>query len=154
MRHKRYSSKAMHFGIGIERGKTAANYGTLWRSAVNLGADYIFTVGCRYPKQASDTVRAWKQVPAFEYADAEDFLSHRPYDVPLIGVELTEEPTPLTSFVHPMQAIYILGPEDGNLSRRIQDQCAAVVSIDSTYCLNVSVAGSIVMYDRRTKGLA
>ncbi len=140
-----------HFGIGIERGKNKANYGTLWRSAVNLGANYIFSVGCRYPKQASDTTNAWRQMPAFEYSGIEDFLSHRPYDVPLIGIELTDDAKPLSRFTHPPNAIYILGPEDGNLSKRIQDGCQAIVKIDSTYCLNVAVAGAIVMYDRQMK---
>lgn len=144
--------RPQHFGIGIERGKTPANYGTLWRSAVNFGADYIFTVGCRYPKQASDTVNAWKQVPAFEYEDTQDFLNHRPFDVPLIGIELTDDAKPLSSFVHPLQAIYLLGPEDGNLSKQVQVACQAIVKIDSTFCLNVAVAGAIVMYDRQMKG--
>lgn len=30
------------FGIGIENMKSAMNIGTLWRSAINLGADFIF----------------------------------------------------------------------------------------------------------------
>jgi hypothetical protein len=43
------------FGIGILNGKTPENLGVLWRSAQNLGASYIFTIGNRYAKQACDT---------------------------------------------------------------------------------------------------
>lgn len=137
--------------IGIERGKTAANVGTLWRSAVCLGADFIFTVGRRYPDQASDTVKSWKHVPMFEYVDIEDFLAHRPLDVPLVGVELCDTARPLESFTHPERAIYLLGPEDGNLSKRAVDRCQHVVQFESAYCLNVAAAGTVVLYDRQAK---
>ena len=33
------------FGIGIQNGKTPENLGVLWRSAQNLGASFIFTIG-------------------------------------------------------------------------------------------------------------
>jgi len=137
--------------IGIERGKTHANVGTLWRSAVCLGADFIFVIGPRYPRQASDTVASWRHVPMFEYADLSDFLTHRPLDVPLVGVELTEGARPLETFVHPERALYLLGPEDGNLSKRAQDACQHVVQFESAYCLNVAAAGSVVLYDRQAK---
>ena len=33
------------FGIGIFNGKTPENLGVLWRSAQNMGASFIFTIG-------------------------------------------------------------------------------------------------------------
>ena len=138
-------------GIGIERTKTPANVGTLWRSAVCLGADFLFTIGRRYPNQASDTVHAWKHVPMFEYADLDDFNAHRPYDVPLIGVELTDDARPLETFTHPERAIYLLGPEDGSLSKAATALCQTVVRFHSGYCLNVASAGTVVLYDRQAK---
>jgi tRNA G18 (ribose-2'-O)-methylase SpoU len=137
--------------IGIERGKTPANLGTLWRSAVSLGASYVFTVGCRFRPEASDVPRSWRKLPVFSYPDIEDFLRHRAYDVPLVGVELTEGSQALEGFTHPERAIYLLGPEDGSLSKIAQEACQYVVSFQSEYCLNVSTAGSIVLYDRQTK---
>lgn len=35
----------MYFAIGIYHPKTEMNMGTLWRSAYQLGASYIFTIG-------------------------------------------------------------------------------------------------------------
>lgn len=137
--------------IGIERTKTPMNVGTLWRSAVCLGADFIFTIGRRYPSQASDTVKSWRHVPMFEYADLDDFLSHRPFDVPLVGVELHAEARPLETFTHPERALYLLGPEDGNLSQKAIDHCQHLVQFTSAYCLNVAAAGSVVLYDRQAK---
>lgn len=140
--------------IGIERSKTEMNVGTLMRSAVCLGADFIFTIGHRYEPQASDTVASWRQVPLFHYATVEDFRHHRPYDVPLIGVELSEDAVPLETFKHPERAMYLLGPEDGSLSKAAVEQCQTVVRFQSAYCLNVASAGTVVLYDRQAKQLA
>lgn len=149
---KRSQVKGRGFcAIGIERGKTPANVGTLWRSAVCLGADFIFTIGRRYPHQASDTVKSWRHVPMFEYADVEDFRQHRPLDVPLVGVELLDGAKPLESFDHPERAMYLLGPEDGNLSAAAVAACQQVVRFESAYCLNVAAAGTVVLYDRQAK---
>ena len=37
--------KPEFFGIGIQNGKTPENLGVLWRTAQNLGASFIFTIG-------------------------------------------------------------------------------------------------------------
>lgn len=138
-------------GIGIEHCKTTENIGTLWRSAVCLGCDFIFTIGRRYRHQASDTVASTKNLPLWEFETFDQFQRHRPYNVPLVGVELTENASSLETFVHPERAIYLLGPEDGNLSRVTQEACQAMVRFQSAYCLNVASAGSIILYDRQAK---
>lgn len=138
-------------GIGIERPKTEANLGTLYRSAVALGADFIFTIGHRYRREPTDTIGAPGHLPVFAYSDLTDFNSHRPFGAPLIGVELVADARPLEGFAHPRQAVYLLGPEDGSLSRAALDLCQFVVSFDSRYCLNVASAGSVVLYDRHVK---
>jgi tRNA G18 (ribose-2'-O)-methylase SpoU len=137
-----------YFGIGIERSKTEANVGTLWRSAYCLGAAFIFTIGRRYPRQSTDTTEAWRHIPLLEFADVADFALHRPYDCQTVGVELTERAVPLETFKHPQRAIYLLGPEDGSLSPAAMALCQAVVQFESRYCLNVAAAGTVVMYDR------
>ena len=140
-----------YFGIGIERSKTEANVGTLWRSAFALGASFVFTIGKRYPRQSSDTTESWRHIPLLEYADVADLHQHIPYDCQVVGVELMPEAKPLETFAHPQRAIYILGPEDGSLSKAALDICQHVVQFDSAYCLNVAAAGTVVMYDRRAK---
>ena len=138
-----------YFGIGIERPKMAMNLGTLWRSAVCSDADFIFTIGERFHKQASDTVQSWRHVPCWRFDSVDDW--HIPFGCVPIGVEITDDAVPLETFVHPPRAVYLLGPEDGGLSDAALAQCAQVVKIDTRYCLNVATAGSIVMYDRQTK---
>lgn len=143
-----------YFGIGIERSKTEANVGTLWRSAFAFGASFVFTIGRRYPRQSSDTTKSWRHIPLLEYADVDDFHAHIPYDCQVVGVELTPDAHALESFAHPQRAIYLLGPEDGSLSAKAQDLCQSVVRFDSDYCLNVAAAGTVVMYDRNAKVVA
>lgn len=139
------------YGIGIERGKTSENLGTLFRSAVCLGAAFVFTVGERYHPQSSDTLKSWRHIPYLRYADVEDLEAHIPYDCPLIGVERSADAQPLETFTHPRRAMYLLGPEDGSLSAAAVDACHQIVRFDSRWCLNVASAGTVVLYDRHAK---
>lgn len=143
------------YGIGILNTKTEANIGTLWRSAHAFGASFIFTVGKRYRRQASDTVKAWRTIPLFDYVDVEDLRRHLPYDAMLVGVELDPRAVVLSSFVHPKRAVYLLGAEDHGLPEAVRALCHKLIVVPgAARCLNVSTAGSIVMYDRTVNGRA
>lgn len=140
-----------YFEIGIFHGKTPENVGTLWRSAYQMGAAGIFTIGRRYPKQASDTVQAYRHIPLRDYATLDDFLAAQPYDCQLIAVEMGGKP--LSVFTHPERAVYLLGSEDNGIPASVIAKCQRTVSLPSirVNSYNVSVAGSLVMYDRMTK---
>ena len=137
-----------YFEIGIYQGKTEENIGTLWRSAYQLGASGIFTIGRRYRRQSSDTSKAFRHIPLRHYTDYADFTHHRPLGAVLVGVEMGG--IPLKEYVHPEQAIYLLGAEDYGLPEPIREKCNHIVSIESLGLpsYNVAVAGSLVMYDR------
>jgi len=141
-------SERGHFGIGIYQPKFASNVGVLWRSAFSLGANYIFTIGTRYKLQRTDIVKAYKHIPLFEYDSFED-LSIK--NTKLVGIEITDEATPVYDFIHPERAIYLLGSEDQGLNKDILGACNSVITIPSVHCLNVSTVGSIIMYDRLLK---
>lgn len=138
-----------YFGIGVENLKTKVNLGTLWRSAYCLGADFIFVIGKRYKKQSSDTVKAYRHIPFYQYENLDHFLNSRPYDCMLIGIEITNNAKNIYNYVHPERAIYILGAEDSSLT--FLNKCQDVIQISSKFCLNVAVAGSVIMYDRNLK---
>lgn len=136
------------FGIGIQNGKTPENLGVLWRSAQNLGASFIFTIGNRYAKQACDTHNAVKSMPYYHYETFDDFFNNIPKGARLVGIELTDKAEPLEGFYHPRRCVYLLGAEDHGLSKQAIEKAHFLVKFKSKLSLNVSVAGSIVMYDR------
>ena len=137
-----------YFEIGIYHGKTDINIGTLWRSAYQLGASGIFTIGRRYKQQSSDTCKAMRHIPLRNYVDYDDFAKHRPEGAVLVGIEM--DGIPLSEYPHKRQAIYLLGAEDYGLPDAIRERCNHIVSIESVNqpSYNVAVAGSIVMYHR------
>jgi len=140
-----------YFGIGCLNMKNEINYGTLFRSAMIFNADFIFLIGRRFKKQASDTMKSWKHIPLFEYENFQDFNKHRSYDCQLIGIELIESAKLLKDFVHPERACYLLGSEDNGLTPEAIKACQNIVILPGEKSLNVSVAGSIVLYDRWSK---
>ena len=139
-----------YFGIGVYHPKTESNIGTLWRSAYNFGAEFIFTVGRRYKAQASDTTKTFRHIPLFEYTSFEDFKSHLPYNCRLVFIEQTAEAKDIKNFVHPERAIYLLGAEDSGIPEKFMKGFQTIF-IDTPMCLNVAVAGSIIMFDRQNK---
>lgn len=116
-----------------------------------MGASFIFVIGNRYKHQASDTVKAMKHIPLYHYENFDDFYKNMPKDCKLIGIELNEKSRELSNYGHPERAMYLLGAEDHGLSKIALEKCHSLIQFDSKHCLNVSVAGSIVMYDRQTK---
>ena len=141
------------FGIGIQNGKTPENLGVLWRSAQNMGASFIFTIGNRYAKQACDTHKAVGAMPYFHYDTFNDFFKNLPKGAMLVGVELDKKAVQLETFEHPRRCVYLLGAEDHGLSKTAKGKAHFLVKIKSELSLNVSVAGSIVMYDRQSKNM-
>ena len=143
------------FGIGIVKAKHEANVGTLWRSAWQLGAGFIFTVATRFKYEASDTTQAYKQLPLFKYDEWGDFAKNSPHGAVWVAIEMGG--VPLQDFVHPPRAVYVLGSEDNGLNRPIVEACQCHVAlpkwIGRSASYNVAMAGTLVMYDRMQKQL-
>lgn len=140
-----------YWGLAVYKPKTEANIGGLWRSAHAFGAGFLMVIGARYRRQCTDTSNASVHIPLFHYRTLEDFLEYIPYGCQKVAVELVEGAIPLTRFVHPAQAVYILGGEDMTLPQSVIKHCQSVVVIPTAICLNLSTAGSIVAYDRVAK---
>lgn len=143
--------KRGHFGIGIEHGKTPANLGTLWRSAQLFGADYIFTVGRRYKRQPSDTMKTWRHIPLFEFETLEQLIAAHPRESLIVGVELEPTALELYHYRHPERAVYLLGAEDHGLTNAARAACHHMVVLPGEHSMNVACAGTVVMYDRCAK---
>jgi tRNA G18 (ribose-2'-O)-methylase SpoU len=142
-----------YFAIGAERMSKALNLGNLMRSAHAFGASFTFTVGATYQalEARADTSKGQWHIPHYNWASAAEM--GLPQGCKLVGVELIDGAIDLPSFRHPLRAAYILGPENGSLSDELVGKCTYVVRIPTSFCVNVAMAGAIVMYDR-VKSLA
>jgi tRNA G18 (ribose-2'-O)-methylase SpoU len=137
-----------YFAIGICHSKSQCNVGTLWRSAKIFGAAFIFTVGRRYSRQPSDTMKSWRTVPLLHFATVADLITHVPFSCPLVGLELDERAKPVEEFRHPERCIYLLGAEDHGLTTQERDMCHKLLRLPGESSMNVASAGTVVMYDR------
>jgi tRNA G18 (ribose-2'-O)-methylase SpoU len=137
-----------YFGIGAERISKALNLGNLMRSAHGFGASFTFTIGATYQalEARADTSKGRQHLPHYNWPNVEQLAL--PEGCRLVGVELLDEAVDLPSFRHPMRAAYVLGPEQGELSPGLIARCDHIVRIPSSFCINLAMAGAIVMYDR------
>ncbi len=138
-----------YFGVGSERISKQMNLGAVMRTAHAFGASFLFTVGARLKAreaELADTSKSAGHVPLYEWASIEEMTL--PRRCVLVGVELDERAVDLPTFPHPLNAAYLLGPEKGDLSDAAKARCAHLVKIPTRFCVNLSVAAAIVMYDR------
>lgn len=138
-----------YFGIGVEEISKEYNAGNLVRSAHAFGADFFFTISPAVDMKAlrqTDTSGAFDHMPFYQYDNVNELSL--PKGCRLIGVEFLEDAVDLPSFKHPVRAAYVLGPEMGNLSDDMLARCDFTIKIPMKFCINVGVAGALVMYDR------
>lgn len=137
------------FGIGAEGVSKPANTAALLRTAHAFGAAFAFTVAADYARQEHkgvDTSDAPAHMPFYAFPDAAALIV--PEGCRLVGIELLDDAAELPSFRHPPAAAYVLGRERGALSPDLLGRCDHVVRIPMRFCVNLAVAGAIVMYDR------
>lgn len=137
-----------YFAIGAERMSKSLNLGNLMRSAHGFGASFTFTVGATYKavEAYADTSKTQNHLPHYNWSSLDDMIF--PTGCRLVGVELLDDAIDLPAFRHPLRAAYVLGPEMGSLSEPLLQRCDYVVKIPTRFCVNVAMAGAIVMYDR------
>jgi tRNA G18 (ribose-2'-O)-methylase SpoU len=138
-----------YFGIGVEGISKEYNLGNLVRSAHAFGAHFFFTIAPAIDTEklrASDTANSFNHMPYFQYDTRHDLKL--PAQCALVAIELTDDAIALPSFRHPERAAYILGPEMGSVSSETLALCDHTIKIPMKFCVNVGVAGALVMYDR------
>lgn len=68
-----------------------------------------------------------------------------------VAVEFRENSEDLVDFIHPENAVYVFGPEDGSIDQGTLRNCHRFVKIPSRHCTNLSAAVYIILYDRLLK---
>lgn len=146
------SSKA---SIGLINPKDAQNVGSVLRAIGCYQGDDVYYTGNRYAyamKHNTDTHNIQAQTDIKKVDDLlsvpEDFMTA---DTKIVCIELVEGATPLPEFEHPEQALYIFGPEDGNIPQKMINQADEVVYIPTIGCMNLAATANVVLYDRLAK---
>lgn len=138
-----------YFAVGVEGISKSFNLGNLVRTTHAFGGSFFFTIkaSVNYADvKATDTSHADIHMPFYAYPSVDDFSL--PKDCALVGVELLDEASDLPSFRHPPRAAYVLGPEKASLSPALVARCDHIIKIPTKFCVNVGIAGAIVIYDR------
>lgn len=138
-----------YFGIGVEGISKEGNVGNLVRSAHSFGAEFFFTIAPSVDidkMRVSDTAASFDHMPYYPFKTVEEMIL--PTGCSLVAVEFVENSIELPSFRHPTRGAYVLGPEMGSVSPPLMERCEHVIKIPMQFCINVGVAGALVMYDR------
>lgn len=136
------------FGVGVQYASKAGNIGAIYRTAHAFGASFIFSIGANYKSVSySDTSSSTSHIPYYKFNNFSKELL--PVGTKIVAVELTQDAISLPNFYHPLNAVYILGPEKGSITNDILDISDYKIKIPTSFCVNVSIAAAITLYDRK-----
>lgn len=134
--------------IGLIRPKNSLNIAQVLRAASCFDVNTVLVEGARYKKMGADTTKYHRHHPVLTVDEIRQSI---PTSVIPVAVDLVSGALPLHNFVHPENAIYIFGPEDGILGHSTLDWCRHKVYIPSMYCLNLAMAVNVILSDRFTQ---
>lgn len=137
--------------IGLSNPKSPTNVGAVLRAAGCFHADSIFYTGTRHDHAAAfctDTKNRNKTIPL---TAVNCLLESAPENAKVVVIELAENAQSLVDFVHPDNAYYIFGPEDGSVKQNVINKADCVVYIPTRGCLNLAATVNVVLYDRLAK---
>jgi tRNA(Leu) C34 or U34 (ribose-2'-O)-methylase TrmL len=117
----------------------------LWWTGGRVTLDHA--KGQRLPRE--ERMKGYKHVELI--ADDDVFDRFERGSVTPVAVELRQQSESLVSFIHPENALYVFGPEDGSLPKSVLRLCHRFVVIPTHHCLNLAAAVNVVLYDRRLK---
>jgi tRNA(Leu) C34 or U34 (ribose-2'-O)-methylase TrmL len=165
--------------------KNRENLATILRSGQNFGVNTVFVIGGFIRESYKGNIHKFSHqmntqdgisaITLMYFDSLEVFLAHLPAQTTLVIVETFAESQDLRTFVHPVNATYMLGRETSGISLSEKDLIEShfgklhegipkeylgkhtktaylqYVKIETPQSLNMGVCGSIVMYDRHFK---
>lgn len=137
----------------LNRTKYPHNLAAAIRACSCFGLETLIWTGHRFEFEDGDRLPREERMKGYSAVDF--FESEYPFDLfadaTPVCIELTPNAEPLTTFVHPENAVYVFGPEDGNVSQAFRGLCHRFVYIPAYHCLNLSAALNVVLADRMMK---
>jgi tRNA(Leu) C34 or U34 (ribose-2'-O)-methylase TrmL len=136
--------------------KFGHNVGAAIRAAACYDLEQVWYSGHRIDAELEARKRLPREERMKGYKRVSLHNSDYPFDsfsdtVVPVAIEVNPSAQSLVNFVHPDNALYVFGPEDGSVPSSILRHCHAVVIIPTAHCLNLATAVATVLYDRRCK---
>jgi tRNA(Leu) C34 or U34 (ribose-2'-O)-methylase TrmL len=149
----------MDVAIGLVDPKYPSNLGTIVRTAAAYDVKHVLFTGTRMQETLDNTERIPRELRMKEYGSVNwEHVAGGPIDLAVVHdhivpvcVEFLDHAENLVDFIHPEHAIYIFGPEDGDVPQNTRRRCHRFVKIPTRYCLNLATAVATVLYDRACK---
>ena len=143
-------------GVVIENPKYPYNVAAAMRACSCYHVQSLKITGPRVPLTPHEGYRLPREERMKGYKDVElvreDYcLRNLPKGVVPVAVELRPNSEPLPIFIHPKNAVYVFGPEDGSISPATLAQCHRFVIIPTRHCFNQAAAVYTILYDRMIK---
>jgi tRNA(Leu) C34 or U34 (ribose-2'-O)-methylase TrmL len=132
------------------------NVGMVVRLASCYGLRQVWFTGDRVSLTPSRGERLPREERMKGYRDVEMVHFDHPFDqfppgtVP-VAVEVRADAEPLYAFEHPVNAVYVFGPEDGSVPKAVTVRCHRFLVIPTRHCLNLATAVATVLWDRDCK---
>jgi tRNA(Leu) C34 or U34 (ribose-2'-O)-methylase TrmL len=133
--------------------KYGHNVSAVLRSCACLDARELWWTGRRVALDESIGERLPREERMKGYRAVALVNDDRPFDrigrgPTYVAVEVCERSQSLTDFIHPREAVYVFGPEDGSISEAVRAQCHQFVHMPARHCLNLATAVSCVLMHR------
>jgi tRNA(Leu) C34 or U34 (ribose-2'-O)-methylase TrmL len=135
--------------------KHVRNVGSAIRNCSAYGIDQLWFTGNRVSEWITEN--SAKRLPREERMKGYGSVTAVNFDYPFdvmpkegvpVAIEIGKGFVPLTLFEHPLDAVYVFGPEDGSIPSVISRHCHHHVYIPSHHCLNLAVAIGTVLFSR------
>jgi tRNA(Leu) C34 or U34 (ribose-2'-O)-methylase TrmL len=141
------------FGILLDNPKNSFNIGGTIRALGAFGGNFLAASNSRFKDKGSwetmDTECVRLRLPVF--LGVSDLTAFIPEKHTIVAIELSDDATSLYDFVHPPQAVYMFGPEDGSLDAKYVGIAKHKVFIPTHHSLNLAQTANIICYDRSMK---
>jgi len=151
---KRKAPEGKTPAVALVNPKFPHNVGAAVRAASCFGAEQVWWSGNRVNVEGKKRLPREERMKGFrdvELYHFDMFFEQFASDVVPVAIELRPGSMPLPMLEHPKKALYVFGPEDGSIGKRILQRCHRFVVIPTRHCINLSAAVYLVLYDRLLK---
>lgn len=134
--------------------KYARNVGAALRACSCFGIGQLWFTGNRIALNGKHRLPREERMKGYDDVELRQYdyvFDQFQADVTPVAIELRPGSESLADFVHPENALYVFGPEDGSLERVTLQHCHKFVTIPTRHCTNLAAAVYLTLYDRILK---